>query len=138
MVTKGYRKGVYDRVTEGTWEWNTFGNQSLVVSRKSLAEASQELNGWLSLLEKSQQRRRRRTETVIYSDPACFLRPCQGRESENQNSQQGGPGQAANDMPNHKAHRVDPPRGGNREWIFETSLRERLPRQKWTCGGRIV
>jgi hypothetical protein len=20
MVTKGYRKGVYDRVTEGTWE----------------------------------------------------------------------------------------------------------------------
>jgi hypothetical protein len=45
MVTKGYRKGVYDRVTEGTWEWNPFGNQSLVVGRKSLAEVSQELNG---------------------------------------------------------------------------------------------
>src|SRR4029077_2933909 len=25
MVTKGYRKGVYDRVTEGTWESNLFG-----------------------------------------------------------------------------------------------------------------
>jgi len=39
----------------------------------------------------------------------------QCRQSEDQNSKQGGPGQAANDMPNHKAHRVDPPRGGNRE-----------------------
>jgi hypothetical protein len=33
MVTKGYRKGVYDRVTEGTREWDLFGNQALVVSR---------------------------------------------------------------------------------------------------------
>jgi len=27
MVTKGYRKGVYDRVTEGTWEETRVGNQ---------------------------------------------------------------------------------------------------------------
>jgi hypothetical protein len=29
MVTKGYRKGVYDRVTEGTWEKGRVGNQGL-------------------------------------------------------------------------------------------------------------
>jgi hypothetical protein len=25
MVTKGYQEGVYDRVTEGTWERDRFG-----------------------------------------------------------------------------------------------------------------
>ena len=43
------------------------------------------------------------------------LGACQCCEGEDQNSKQGGPGQAANDMPHHNAHRVDPPRGGNRE-----------------------
>jgi hypothetical protein len=28
MVTKGYRKGVYDRVTEGTWETARIGKVS--------------------------------------------------------------------------------------------------------------
>jgi len=28
MVTKGYQKGVYDRVTEGTWELSGLGNQA--------------------------------------------------------------------------------------------------------------
>ncbi|GEM_PF-2789451 len=35
MVTKGYRKGVYDRVTEGTWKWERAGSrQSAVISRQ--------------------------------------------------------------------------------------------------------
>jgi hypothetical protein len=38
MVTKGYQKGVYDRVTEGTWELARIGKssrQSSVVSLQS-------------------------------------------------------------------------------------------------------
>jgi len=37
MVTKGYRKGVYDRVTEGTWElepvWESVVSSSRLPTR---------------------------------------------------------------------------------------------------------
>jgi len=36
-------------------------------------------------------------------------------EEKNKNSQQDGPGQASHDLPGHDAHRLDPPRGGDRE-----------------------
>jgi len=43
MVTKGYRKGVYDRVTEGTWESGRIGK----CSRQSpVASLQQKTNGW--------------------------------------------------------------------------------------------
>src|ERR1700756_430230 len=39
MVTKGYQKGVYDRVTEGTWESGRIGEmQSSISSRQSSAK----------------------------------------------------------------------------------------------------
>jgi len=35
MVTKGYRKGVYDRVTEGTWEKGWIGNRGVEVAHSA-------------------------------------------------------------------------------------------------------
>ena len=46
---------------------------------------------------------------------SVISRARQGCENENQNSQQGGPWETANEVPNHDAHRLDPPRGGDRE-----------------------
>jgi len=46
MVTKGYQKGVYDRVTEGTWESGRIGK----CSRQSpVASLQQKTNGWTPL-----------------------------------------------------------------------------------------
>ena len=39
MVTKGYRKGVYDRVTEGTWETTQAGTDTQTLAAQSLAHA---------------------------------------------------------------------------------------------------
>jgi hypothetical protein len=94
MVTKGYRKGVYDRVTEGTCETEPLWEKQVPTAGGM---------GAVCAAQKKDDPRNQR------------LGACQCCKSEYQNSKQGGPGQAANDMPNHKAHRVDPPRGGNRE-----------------------
>src|ERR1700757_2356535 len=47
MVTKGYQKGVYDRVTEGTWESGRNGKCS---RQSSVASLQQKINGWTQLV----------------------------------------------------------------------------------------
>ena len=57
MVTKGYRKGVYDRVTEGTWEWTPFGNGC---SCRSLCDSR--AAGWKILKRRGRGETPRRTQ----------------------------------------------------------------------------
>jgi len=41
----------------------------------------------------------------------------QGRQHENEKAQDRRPGKPAHHVPYHEAHRRNPPRGGDREWI---------------------
>ena len=43
--------------------------------------------------------------------------PSHRRQQQNQQAQNSRPGQSAQNVPNHEAHRLFPPRGGNRERI---------------------
>jgi hypothetical protein len=97
MVTKGYQKGVYDWVTEGTWEKEpgreprgfVEGHFGTGPMDRQIRENERDLRGGLSAGH--------------------------GGEYKNEESQERRPGKTPQNMPNHDAHGPNPPRGGNRE-----------------------
>jgi hypothetical protein len=93
MVTKGYQKGVYDRVTEGTWVWER-SHQSPAKAVPLVEEYREGPNG-----------------TVAGGGSGSR----DGGEDEDQEAKDGGPREASQYVPDHDAHRANPPRGGDRE-----------------------
>jgi hypothetical protein len=104
MVTKGYRKGVYDRVTEETWKAHRNGNW-----RKTPVQGHNAC--FEDINNRCKRRPRENDQAHVVGDSGARQR----RKQKYQNSEKGRPGEAAKHVPDHDAHRLDPPRGGDRE-----------------------
>jgi len=130
MVTKGYQKGVYDRVTEGTWESGRIGKSS----RQSLvASLQQKTNGWTPRAIMARDVRWGTWVGRGIRFSLCELGADDGRQNKDDKSEKCRSRKTPYHMPNHDAHRDNSPRGGVREWTVEgPQSRRRLSLQRPT------
>src|ERR1700741_5671696 len=110
MVTKGYRRGVYDRVTEGPsvpgpgWESRHQSSRKVVGRRNNSG-----MDRGVSAVSSNSSR----AATVRNGTKPLSARD--GSQHKDDKSEKGWPRKTPYDVPNHDAHRSNSPRGGVRE-----------------------